>query len=331
MFTNQKLTVQESTAINISKALSILSVLSAHTVAVSNTDLLSKAVSSFWVLYGEVGVIAFFIIGGFLYNRTPNDGITFWKKKFSRIILPWLICSTITYAIHGIADHHLSAVEYLKWIFGSRTWYYYITLYILFLFLFKRFYNKDTILLLLMGIQTIVLILISFGVSTTIPWDFFTVYLNPLHWVGYFSLGILIRRHRWDRSIREHKRLRMLAYFLAAASGYFLYSSGIFSYFHIVSSLFCLSCYVIITDASYALSSRKAAKHIGDIGICSYCIYLLHMQIVQPIIYLIPDGLIKFLFAPIISLAIMLTLISIGIFVCSKLPFGEKVKALVGL
>lgn len=88
MDTSQKLTQQESSAINIMKAVAVLSVISAHVVSFDESSLFAKIASSLYLLFGEIGVIIFFVIGGFLYKRTSGDRKEFWKKKFFRIILP---------------------------------------------------------------------------------------------------------------------------------------------------------------------------------------------------------------------------------------------------
>ncbi len=328
---HHKLTGRESTAINIMKAIAIFSVISAHVVSISNANFFSKIISSFWVLFGEIGVIIFFVLGGFLYSRSPHDSKPFWKKKFFRILVPWIVCSFLTYAFVAVLTHNFSGTDYAKWMLGSKTWYYYITIYTLFLFIFKWFYNQTKVLYFLIFVQCAALLLASFGISTTIPLDFFTDYLNPLHWIGYFSLGILIRRYRWDLTIRKQKYITVMAYILLPITFCFLYCREIFTYFHIISSLFCLSALVVAADIAYKTASATCAKYIAKIGGYSYCIYLLHMQIVQLPIAKIPDGILKLMFAPFIGLAIMLVFISVGLCLCKKIPFGETIKTIIGL
>ena len=326
---NKTLTDRESTSINIIKAISILSVIAAHTISFSPVNLFSEIISSFWVLFGEVGVIAFFVVGGFLYSRKPHDGKIFWKKKFFRIVVPWFICSLLTYLLTALLNGF--NVSYFKWILGSGTWYYYITIYTLFIFIFKWLYDKDAILWLLIVAQIVSLTLASFGISTTIPLGFFTDYLNPLNWIGYFSFGILIRKYRFDLMLRKQKFIIIISCVLALFLFWILSSKKIFTYFNLLSFLFCLSSFIIITAISYKLATIKNVKYIGTIGTWSYCIYLLHMQIVQFVVRKIPDGWFKLMFSPFIGLIIMIILIIIGLYVCKRIPFGEKIKTWVGL
>ena len=182
-----------------------------------------------------------------------------------------------------------------------------------------------------MGIQLFVLTLQSFGVIITYPLGFFTDYLNPFHWAGYFSLGILIRKYRVDVILRERKAALFVAGVISVASLFFLCYKEIFTYFHIISLVFCISALIPLAAFSYTIAKHNAVKKIGKIGTYSYCIYLLHMQIVQGVCSKIPDGVLKSIFSPFIGLAIMLIIILCGLFICNRLPFGDKIKTIVGL
>lgn len=325
------LDARECISINIMKAVAILSVIAAHTVSVTNADRISYGISALWELFGKVGVIIFFVIGGFLYTRTPGDTAAFWKKKASRIIVPWMFCSAVTYAVAVVLGRELGLASYFKWVLGSGTWYYYITVYTFFLFVFQWFYDKDFVLYLLTGLQVFALILAASGKTTTLSLGFFTDYLNPLHWIGYFSFGILIKKYRLDRVAGKCRYTVAAASLLAALSMAVLYHQRTFTYFHVVTAVFCLSALVLIAAASYKAADGRMAKHIEKIGKYSYCIYLLHMQIVQAVGSRIPESILKLLLSPFIGLAVMLLLISAGLWVCEKLPCGEKIKAMVGL
>jgi peptidoglycan/LPS O-acetylase OafA/YrhL len=237
----------------------------------------------------------------------------------------------VTYAVSVILTGQLGPVGYLKWILGSETWYYYLSVYTCFLFVFKWFYAREGILWFWIAVQTLSLVLASIGISTTIPLPFFTDYLNPLHWVGYFSFGILVRKHRWDLILRKKKGIAAAAAFSALFFLYILCSERIFTYFHIATFVFCVSSLIASVAVAYAAAALPGADRIGKIGTYAFCIYLLHVQILQGITARLPDGIIKILFAPFIGLGIMLILISAGLALCKKLPFGEKLKALVGL
>lgn len=325
------LTDRERRTIDLAKAIAVLSVIAAHVVSRQNTFWLVDIITAVWTLFGEVGVIVFFVIGGFLYSRKVNDSRTFWKKKVFRIVIPWVFCSFLTYSLSAALSHSFSLVACLKWMLGSGTWYYYATLYIFFLLVFKWFYKNNIILYILIIMQTVALTLNSIGISTTIPLGFFTDYLNPIYWIGYFSLGVLLRKKRFDTILRENAVVSILGAILFVASFLILYHREIYTYFNVVTSVFCISSAILILNITYWFAQVKASYYIAKIGKFSFCIFLLHMQIVQSVVSQIPNGIIKMLLSPFVGLAVMLILISIGLWICKKLPFGDKIKLVVGL
>ena len=198
------------------------------------------------------------------------------------------------------------------------------------MFLFKWFYSKDIILYGLIIAQCSALLLASFGISTTPHLDFVTDYLNPLHWIGYFSFGILCRKYRLDLQLRKHRYVIIIACLFASLTMWILYKYELFTYFHIVTSVFCTSVLIIVADFAYQIADRNTSQYIARIGSCSYCIYLLHMQIVQAVVSRIPDNPIKLLLSPFIGLGVMMFLITIGLSICKKIPNGRYLKSLVG-
>lgn len=326
------ISARESIAIDVIKSISILSVITMHVVTISDAGVFIKLISSLWSMFGRVGVVSFFIIGGYLYNFSQSDGKVFWKKKFFRIILPWFFCATLTFVVRIILNPSFELMDYVKWVIGSGTWYYYVTIYTFFLLVFTWFCKNDKVLFFFIGLQFLSLMLYSFGFPTTMQGLFLTDYLNPLHWIGYFSAGILIRRYRVDLKLLKNRKITItvstVALILCAGLQYVL---DIYTYFHVVSMVFCVSAFVLIAAFSYRIANMQSATFLSRIGRSSYCIYLLHMQIVQGIIFNLPDSIVKDIFSPVIGLAIMTVLVFVGILICDKLPFGERIKMLVGL
>lgn len=328
----QEITEQESVTIYCVKAFAILSVIAAHVNTIVDTSLLEKYITSIWSVVGRVGVICFFIIGGFFYIRRENDAKIFWKKKLLKLIMPWIICSTLTY-IYGVvmSGKKLMIFEYVKWIFGSGTWYYYIVVFLFYLLIFKFIYKSNFLLYTTIIINVLALIFKTIGFTINIEWKFLTDYLNPFYWIGFFSVGVIMRKYRLDRKIISNNSIFILCLLGIIFSTYIIINYQIFTYFHILSAINSLLSFVIIYRVSYWLSKFKLVKRIKTIGLSTYCIYLLHMFIVQSFVRLLPDNIFKYLFGPVLSLGVMMILIKIGIFVCDKIPFGSKIKSAVGL
>lgn len=326
-----KLNDRESLAINCIKAFAILSVIAAHTVLLDTNSVFSGIVTSLWTVFSRVGVVTFYIVGGFLYNRKDGDNKIYWQKKFFRIVIPWLICSAITYLIGLVGGNDFSLCGYIKWIFGSGTWYYYIVIYVLFLIVFKLFYKHTSILWILFLMQTLFIALNTFGINTTPKIGFFTDYLNPLFWIGYFSLGILIRRYRLDVKLRENKLILITATIVMICTTMVMHIYGIYTYFSLITMVNCLAAAVLLWDISYLIANTKASVITKSIGVSTYCIYLLHMQIVQTAVGFLPATGLTYLCAPFLGLAIMMILVYMANWVCGKLPFGKKLKMCFGL
>lgn len=55
------------------------------------------------------------------------------------------------------------------------------------------------------------------------------------------------------------------------------------------------------------------------------------MQIVQKAVAMIPVGYIKVALAPVLGMAIMVVFVTVCTFVLNKIPFGKKIKMIIGL
>ena len=327
------ITQRESDAFYCLKCFSILSVIAAHVIPLTSDSGIGIYFLSFWTLFSKVGVPCFLIVGGFFYIRTDYDSKFFWKKKLERLIIPWLCCSFFTYILKGNynhIDHNLILWDYIKWVLGSGTWYYYIVVYLFCLLIFKLLYKSDFLLLLAIFVTIAALTLKSFGISLTIHSQFMTDYLNPLHWIGFFGLGILIRKYRFDRLFLSKKRYQLAAGFMSII-WLFFFRQKLYTYFSVYSAINSILWSGLLLALSYWLTSTKIKNYLIRVGKCSYCIYLLHMQFVQWTALLLPNNLVKSIFCPVIGLAVMMLLIKIGVFICNKIRFGEKLKKMVGL
>ena len=132
------LTYRESRTIYITRCLAILSVMAAHVEGQMSRDSLAELINTFvWQQYGHVGVICFFFFGGFLYRRVPGDGKTFWSRKVKKLIVPWLFCGGLTYGLTVLLGNDFSVRNLLHWIVGNGSWYYFVTVYLLCLWIFK--------------------------------------------------------------------------------------------------------------------------------------------------------------------------------------------------
>ena len=160
-----------------------------------------------------------------------------------------------------------------------------------------------------------------------VPAPFGSDYLNPLHWMGFFALGILLRR----QGLRLRKGFLAGCAAVLAVTSVIVYRRWIYDYFHILNMAFSVSAFFVLFAVGRWLSDTRLRGGIREVGSSTYCIYLLHMQIVPPILRRIPGDTFKAIFAPIIGMMIMMLLIELGKYITAKLPFGDKLRALVGV
>ena len=132
-----------------------------------------------------MGVVCFFILGGFFYKRTKGDTKVFWKKKFDTLILPWFFCSLLTYIIKYLLSGDADFVDYIKWIFGVHTWYYYFSVFMICLVLFKFIILSDVAIYGAICINIISLAISSFDIYF-LNNLFLTPYLKFFNWIGFF-------------------------------------------------------------------------------------------------------------------------------------------------
>lgn len=327
---HQKITNNESRMIGFMQTLAIASVITAHVVSQSSDGGIRQAVTSVLSAFGCVGVAIFFTLGGFLYHREAGDVGSFWRKKLHSLLIPWLVCSLITYAIKVVTTHQIGLLDYCKWVFGYGTWYYYSTVYVIFLALFRFLKKQDAFLYTAIGVNVISLIVATVSKQyLAIP--YFSTYLNIFNWIGFFALGILIRKYRLDRKLLDSIWPLVISAVLAVGTLVLMFLLNKWGYFSIFGMILELSCAVILLYAARAACRFKWAQRIANIGKYTYCIYLLHMPIVQPICARLPAVWIFDVMKPLVGLAIMVCLVYFGKKVCKLLPFGDSLCRLVGI
>ena len=323
----QRISDRDSSALYFVKAIAILAAVAAH---ISVVDLSTPAIAHItraWDMFSTISVPCFFVVGGVLYTRKEGDSAAFWRKKWKFMVLPWLFCSVLTCTLRGLMGYPSDLLGYVKWILGVGTWYYYVTMYLVMLVIFKPIYRCPAALWTCVAVTAVSLVLRSRSVQIPVDTLVQSEYLNPMYWVGYFSLGILLRR----RGLELSKWLVAACFVILPVSTVWVYRNWIYTYFDIANTVLSLSAFVVLLTLGRWLASTKLAAPIQWIGTSTYCIYLLHMQIVQSAARRLPDGTFKQLIAPFFGVAVMMVLIEIGKFITRKLPFGDKLRMLVGL
>lgn len=322
----QKLSHTDSQALYFVKAVAIFSAVTAHASVIDTTTEVSAVITCLWDLFSSLSIGCFLITGGILYTRAPGDSARFWKHKAVTLLLPWVFCSGLTYLYRGLCGHGFGLWGYVNWMLGNGTWYYYATIYVIMLALFKPIWQHPPALWGCVAVNALVLTGRAIGIHP-FAWLPFSEYLNILNWFGFFALGILLRRG--GLKLERRAILSCCIAFLIAFA--YVYRFGILTYFHIANTLYVTFGFFLLFILGRKLAGSRLAPFFREVGSSTYCIYLLHMPIVQAISRKVPVTLFHHLCIPLIGLGVMLVLVQVGKWVTARIPFGKQVRMLVGL
>jgi len=296
----QKLNHTDSQALYFVKAVAIFSAVAAHASVIDTSTQASTVITCLWDIFSSLSIGSFLITGGILYSRAPGDSAGFWKHKAITLLLPWVFCSALTYLYRGLNGHGFGLLAYINWMLGNGTWYYFATLYVVMLALFKPIWQRPRVLWGCVAANALILTGRAFGID---PFDWlpFSEYLNPLNWFGFFALGILLRRN--GLKLEQKAVPWCIAAFLLAFA--YVYRFGIFQYFHIANALYSAFGFLVLFALGRKLASSRFVPLFREMGSTTYCVYLLHMPIVQAVSRKIPVTLFHHLFIPVICMGVM--------------------------
>lgn len=323
----------ESDAIWILKALAILTVMAAHVTMSAENSIFAQIVVMVWRFTANVGVIAFFVVSGYFYKRASGDTKKFYIKKFKTLILPWLCCGTITYAAvfaETLLSHKTECPNWIEWIMGHGTWYYYIAIQMFLLVVFKWIWDKESLLWICVAGTIVFRTVEVMGIVPYMQTKWITPYQDAFNWIGFFAIGILIRRHQILNYLLN-KKVQVSAVFITVLSCFIIVMANIKISFNIVETVKGISIAILLWGVANKLTTCKGKQFLIKIGKYSYCIYLMHMPIVQPICFRLGSSLLMHLMRPIIALLVMVVIIEIATKITAKMKYGKKIEQLVGL
>lgn len=257
-------------------------------------DIISKIYS----IISMGGVTTFFIIAGYYYKGYDNIKL-FLKEKFKKIIIPWVIAGIITYVIHSIKTPPPSLIGMLNWVLGYKTLYYYMTMYLLFIIIFKPL-NKNYQYIILIIINILSLIL---GQYLILKYNVLTPYLNPLNWCGYFAIGKIIKNNSLLKN--TNKYMKIIEILLLILLFILCYNTRDINYFNVYSFLFNTIFFKVLYNFTNIFYNRKIAMF----GKYTMFIYMYHIQIVQFVCFRLPNISIINIINPFIGTTIMIIII----------------------
>lgn len=266
---------KESDIIWKAKAVAIVLTVCAHCNTVpENASFAARTVSYFLASLGSLGVPIFLFLSGYLFSYKPLMKCI--KMKIKSVIVPWLVCGTLVYIYIYIRKiEQISFSTYFKWIIGSNTYLWYLSISVLLIILGEcicYISNRTKIAIqcigiICMSISLAILLLERIDVLVFHP------YFDIFRWQWIFALGMIARQKRlidFIPSCVSPFVMVIMALFLAALTGRSL------SYWSIWWEPISI---IVIISAIMLCKYCKCSLYAVDIGKKSFSIYLLHMPI----------------------------------------------------
>lgn len=270
---------------------------------------------------GQIGVAVFFIVSGYYYSRRNGDSKEYWLKKVKTLLVPWGLLSTVVFflSVFVFGSGNNLLVGFIKNFLGIGTVYWYMTVMAVMLVLFKLFYDKEPVLYICLAVTILSVGLSAFGIIEYSV--YFNQYLNVFNWIGFFALGILLRRNNWiERLINPIAAIISLTALVGVTVIAVMRGNVIEAYIDLTSLFVELAGFVVLLNASYVF---KNSRLLTDIGKKSFFIYLIHIQIVGFVNTRVPYNTLFFILRPFVGLAACYTVAVLFKLILDKLKLRK--------
>ena len=314
--------------IDIIKAICIFSVICAHTTSVNDT------VNRILQLFGVCGVPIFFFFSSFFfyrgkqYERSRED---FWKSKFLHIILPWFLFGSVTWVINnmfGSRISNLSLASYFAYMLGYQSHLYFMTILVLFFLAFRQ-RNKVVEVIEQFGLLLSIVAVIyvdRVGLSSLVVYP----YLNPLFWIGFWSLGRILAEIEGERFVKLIPYLTIIdAVFVVAV---WVFGRHYISYFSIWTlSLSVLNILLSFVIFSSSKKNIKPASIMATVGRNTQFVYLTHIVVIGALNLFLKDLWVFDFIKPVLTWFLYAVLLAGILKLCSKWSSIKKIVRFVGI
>lgn len=316
------------------KFIAIMSVLSAHTSSVGNSsEIIVKKVSIFLEIIGIFGVPIFFLISGYLFGHSKSNFVSFFKKKFFVIVIPWVIIQSLLWLFIVLRHGNFTFYNWIFFIVGYGHSTYYLTVLLIFYFVFWKTNSSKTIIKLII-FSYIFLILNALNYFEFLNLD---PYLNPLAWSSYFLIGYLVKLK--DLNILRLIPSKKSSYYLLFSTLmiiFLLVISDIVIYYWSFLSILLIPTFIIsILRPVYNLAYYESyiTNIISKIGNLSFTIYLTHEFFAGFIVFIFTYfelGILN-IFRPITLLMIVYLLILFSTKFLSRFKYTKSLLNIIGI
>lgn len=264
------------TSIDVMRVFFLFSIIAAHS-SVTRAEVVGKWSELLWKIWQAwacIGVPGFLVLSGYLFKGKQESFILTVYKKIHSIIIPWIVCGTIIYFICNYPK--VGIQEMIQFIVGYNSYLYYILILLGCFLIFYLISSKNIFLLFCIIINILSLYFTQCGIYHAT----FTNFLNIMNWIGYFSVGCLLKKYEILVKIKSQSIVvRWLMIVLSIVIFICAVLSGVENYFN----WFMFIVGIGMTIGIYCFCSfEKINKipYILKIGRWAFTIYLFHMPLV---------------------------------------------------
>lgn len=212
-------------------------------------------------IFGIMGVPTFLLISGYFDYKSKSS----ISKKLKNLIIPLLIWGTLTWLVNMVITRQAiditSCISWLRWVLGSGSWLYFVT--ILFECILLCRLPKANYWLPIMSVISISLTHFDVICYTEI----FTKYCNPFNFAIYFCIGRWLRYFMKDATIHVPFWLFLFCCIILLISAFYAYN-----YFCYAGLAVGLISPIIL----YVISERWQWNLLQECGSFSFIIYFIH-------------------------------------------------------
>ncbi len=293
---------------------------------------------------GRSGVIIFFVASGYYFNNFKYPNVNqMLKSKIVTIFVPWFIWGVAAYCVRFANEaFYFNPIEIITWVLGFGTYLWFLTILIIIYCIFQVVPNNNYIWYgsMITSAVSIMLTANNIGFFNAFNIDqiyggvktiYLDTYLNVFNWIGFFSLGILLKKAKTleKYGTLAYGKKKWLVLILIPFIFIMILLEKQASYWTYYSIFIEMGIFVIVLILSISMNEVKLFKRIGTI---SLPIYLLHMQI-QGFIFnkIYPQSIIMGIIRPIITVLSVYYLINFGLYVSKKIHMEKLYRIILGL
>lgn len=286
--------------------------------------------------FSRTGVPLFFMVSGFLLLSNPKtlDFNTFYKRRLSKIAIPFLVWNIIYYIAYGLMEGKtLSIVEFFKLMLVDGTSYHFWFVYtLIILYLFMPFMKR-----ILDGLDQKwcwVLLVISSFKTTIVP---FVQIVTPLEiylfdnimlgYVSYVLLGYILGRFEYT------KKQRIVFYCVGALGalitcwGNFYMSDGakefLFNGGYQIGH-FMLAAGIFIFFKNFKTASARTEKTVSVLSEITFGMYLVHPLVITLVTLFVSSEIRPYMYVGVIfGLTVLIS--GVVTYLISKIKFVNKI------